>query len=264
MVLVKIMNLFFDTKIVDIDKYTNLSQKIRVLTEDWVDRQVYCPNCGHVDIDNYENNKPVADFFCSNCKEEYELKSKKNNIGLKIVDGAYRTMIERLEEINSPNFFLLNYNPYKLSVLDFFVIPKHFFVPDIIEKRKPLSSTARRAGWVGCNILLQNIPKSGKIFFVKNNKIEPKEKVLATWKKTLFLKEEKEISVKGWLLDIMRCVDKIGKQEFALDEVYNFEKELSKLHPNNKHIKDKVRQQLQFLRDRGYLEFAGQGQYKLK
>ena len=33
-------------------------------------------------------------------------------------------------------------------------IPKHFFVPDIIEKRRPLAENARRAGWVGCNIII--------------------------------------------------------------------------------------------------------------
>jgi len=26
-------------------------------------------------------------------------------------------------------------------------------VPEIIERRKPLAITARRAGWIGCNIL---------------------------------------------------------------------------------------------------------------
>lgn len=255
------MNLAFDGKIAD--GYTSPSQKIRILTEDWVDRQIYCPNCGHLDIDKYANNRPVADFFCSNCKEEYELKSKKENIGNKIVDGAYRTMIERLQGNNNPNFFLLNYDLHSLDVLDFIVIPKHFFIPEIIEKRKPLSPTARRAGWIGCNILLQSIPQSGKIFFVKNGQVEPKQKVLAEWQKTLFLREEKEISARGWLLDVMRSVEKLGKREFALDDVYAFERELSRLHPDNKHIKDKIRQQLQVLRDRNYLEFVGRGQYRL-
>lgn len=254
------MNLFFNIRLAD--EYTSLSQKVRILTEDWVDRQVFCPNCGHLDIDKYENNKPVADFFCSNCREDYELKSKKNSGGIKIVDGAYRTMIERLESINNPNFFLLNYNLSNFSVLDFLVIPKHFFVPDIIEKRKALSQTARRAGWVGCNILLQSIPQTGKIFFVKNRQIESREKVIANWQKTLFLRDEKEISAKGWLLDVMRCVDKLDKKEFKLDEVYAFENELSRLHPENRHIKDKIRQQLQFLRDKGYLDFVSRGYYR--
>ena len=198
------MNLFFDTKLAD--RYTSFPQKIRVLTEDWVNRQVYCPNCGHLDIDKYGNNMPVADFFCSNCKEDYELKSKKDAVGTKIVDGAYRTMIDRLQSTNNPNFFLLNYDLINFSILNFFVIPKHFFVPEIIEERKPLAVTARRAGW----------------------------------KRTLFLREEKEIGAKGWLLDIMNCIEKLASNNFILDDVYAFKNVLSRKHPRNKHIKDKI------------------------
>lgn len=255
------MNLSFEIKLAD--KYTSLSQKIRVLTEGWVYKQVFCPNCGYFEIGKYENNKPVADFFCSNCREEYELKSKQKSIGTKVVDGAYRTMIERLKDAHNPNFFLLNYNLKDLSIINFFVIPKHFFVPDIIEKRKALSKTARRAGWVGCNILLNNIPESGKIFFVKNKIVEDKNEVLKNWQKTLFLRQEKEIAEKSWLLDIMHSIEKIRKQEFELKDIYGFEQELSKLHPENKHIKDKIRQQLQVLRDKGYLDFISRGVYKL-
>ncbi|MGC9602531.1 MAG: DpnI domain-containing protein [Minisyncoccia bacterium] len=256
------MKLLFGSALAD--SYTSQSQKIRVLTETWVDHAIFCPNCGQSKIDKYPNNKPVADFYCPNCKEEYELKSKQDNIGTKIVDGAYRTMIGRLESTSNPNFFLLNYDLKSLGVLNFLVIPKHFFVPEIIEKRRPLSPTARRAGWIGCNILLQSIPQTGKIFFVRDRQIEPKEKVLGEWQKTLFLREEKEISAKGWLLDTMRCIEKLRQPEFTLDDMYKFEKELNKLHPENKHVKDKIRQQLQILRDKGYLEFIDRGKYKLR
>jgi len=255
------MNLSFEKKLAD--NYKSPSQKVRVLSEYWVDNQVYCPNCGYLNIDKYENNKPVADFYCKNCREDYELKSKQNSIGTKLINGAYCTMIERLTSNNNPNFFLLNYDLLNFEVTNFFVIPKHFFLPEIIEKRKPLAPTAHRAGWVGCNILLNSIPQTGKIFFVCNKQIEPKEKVLANWKKTLFLREEKEISAKGWLLDIMRCVDKLGKREFTLNEMYTFENELSQLHQENRHIKDKIRQQLQILRDKGYLDFVSRGYYQL-
>lgn len=243
--------------------YSSSSQKVRILTEDWVAKSIFCPNCGEQDIEKYGNNKPVADFYCDKCREDYELKSKRDSIGSKIVDGAYGTMIERLEESHNPNFFLLNYSLSDLTVNDFFVIPKHFFVLKIIEERKPLSPTACRAGWVGCNILLNRIPQTGKIFFVKNRKIESKENVVAEWKKTLFLREEKEVSAKGWLLDIMRCVDKFGKREFVLDDIYKYEVELRRLHPDNNHIRDKIRQQLQVLRDNGYLKFSGRGEYTL-
>jgi type II restriction enzyme len=255
------MNLFFQTVLAA--EYTSLSQKARVLTEDWVNSQIYCPNCGNVSIDKYINNKPVADFFCKNCKEDYELKSKKESLGNKIVDGAYRTMLERLTSSNNPNFFLLNYDLEKSEVTNFLVIPKHFFIPEIIEKREPLSSTARRAGWIGCNILLQSIPQTGKIFFVKNRIVEPKEKVLSQWEKTLFLRDEKEMGAKSWLLDIMSCIDELENKEFSLSEVYAFENRLSNKHPNNYHIKDEIRQQLQILRDKGYIKFTERGRYAL-
>lgn len=255
------MQLQLETKLAD--SYKSQSQKIRVLTESWIDKEAYCPNCGYFEIDKYENNRPVADFFCSNCKEDYELKSKKDAVGAKIVDGAYRTMLERLQDTHNPNFFLLNYSPANFEIVNFLVIPKHFFVPDIIEKRKPLSQTARRAGWIGCNILLGHIPQAGKIFFIKDKQVEPKENVLAEWKKTLFLREEKVISAKGWLLDIMRCIEKIDKREFMLVDVYAFENELSKSHPDNRHVKDKIRQQLQVLRDKGYIDFVSRGYYRL-
>lgn len=61
----------------------------------------------------------------------------------------------------------------------------------------------------------------------------------------------------------MNCIDSLNKKEFSLQEVYNFESDLMVIHPENKHIKDKIRQQLQFLRDKNYLKFTSLGKYKL-
>lgn len=255
------MNLKFNQEIAK--DYKSSSQIARVLTEGWVERVSYCPNCGN-NLSNYENNRPVADFYCKNCNEEYELKSKRDSLSRKIVDGAYLKMIERLQSQNNPNFFFLNYSLKNYEIINFAVIPKHFFVSGIIEKRKPLSQNARRAGWVGCNILLDSIPKSGKIFYVQNGQTKLKKNVLKDWRKTLFLRETKKADLKGWILDVMNCIDKLNKSEFTLQEIYNFKNILSIKHPENKHIKDKIRQQLQFLRDKGYLEFLERGRYKLK
>lgn len=251
------MHLNFDTTLAN--GYTNNSQKARVMTEGWVKAQIYCPNCGRSSVEKYANNVPVADFFCTNCREDYELKSKSSSIGTKIVDGAYQTMIERLRSSTNPNFFFMSYNLQTLAVTNFVVVPKHFFVPEIIEKRKPLAPTTQRAGWVGCNINLQSLPQSGKIFLVQAGQPRPKESVLAEWGKTLFLREEKDLSAKSWTLNVMSCVERLGKQEFSLKEVYGFEAELSSKYPDNHHAKDKIRQQLQILRDKGYLEFTGVG-----
>lgn len=245
------------------ERYKSPSQKAKSLTEDWVNRQGYCPNCGTPNFVKLENNRPVADFLCAKCQEEFELKSNKHDFKTKVVDGAYDTMIKRLGSRNNPNLFLLNYDLQKLEVINLFVIPKHFFVPSIIEERKPLSPAAERAGWIGCNILLQSIPQAGKIFFVKNKVIEPKNKVLAEWRKTLFLREQKDIKSKGWIIDVINCIEQLAKKEFTLDEIYSFENNLKQKHPNNRYIKDKIRQQLQFLRDKGYLDFIARGQYRV-
>jgi hypothetical protein len=117
--------------------YSSGSQSARAWTEQWVRNQVYCPNCGSTKIDAFPNNSPVADFYCSDCREEYELKSQKVAFRDKILDGAFRTKCERLAANNNPSLFLLNYDLKLLSVMNFFVVPKHFFVREIIEERKP-------------------------------------------------------------------------------------------------------------------------------
>lgn len=240
--------------------YTSNSQKARVLTEDWVNRQCYCPNCGKKPLTHFENNCPVADFFCQNCSEEFELKSKKGNFSSVINDGAYTTMIERVQADNNPNFFFLTYSK-NYEVQNFLVLPKQFVTIDAIIKRKPLASTAKRAGWIGCNIDLSQIPSKGRIFLVKNGEIREPELVSKEFCETLFLRKQ-TLSTRGWLLEILKCLDRIEENEFTLEKMYSFESELKLIFPNNNHIKDKIRQQLQLLRDKGIIEFTGRGRYK--
>lgn len=180
-----------------------------------------------------------------------------------MLDGSFRTKCDRLAANNNPNLFLLNYDFKLLSVTNLLVVPKHFFVREIIEKRKPLAASARRAGWVGSNILLNHVPQSGKIFIVRAGQIEPKESVLAKWNRTLFLRNEAP-EARGWLIEVMKCVENIGKPEFQIDDIYAFADRLSRLYPDNRNVKPKIRQQLQFLRDRGYLDFVSRGYYRLR
>jgi type II restriction enzyme len=218
--------------------YESPSQSARAWTEAWVRNHVFCPSCGSPTVRQFPANKPAADFHCLTCCEEYELKSKKRSFGPRIPDGAYRTMSERVQATNNPNLMLLNYDLKQFAVTNLFVVPKHFFVQELIEKRKPLRPSAQRAGWVGCNILLSHVPESGKIFIVRNGLIQPKENVLEQWRRTLFLRDQ-SIEARGRLVEVMRCVEAIGKQEFQLDDVYAFENVLSGLYPNNRHVRQK-------------------------
>jgi type II restriction enzyme len=245
------------------DAYKNPAQKIKNLSEHWVSENVYCPNCGEPRISRYANNRPVADFFCEECSEDYELKSLGRKFGPKVVDGAYGTMMERLRGCNAPNFLFLHYDPAALTVIDLILVPKHFLIPEYIEERKPLSPFAKRAGWIGCKILMLQIPRAGLIFLIRDRLWERKEDVLARWQSTLFLKDQRDFHARGWLLSVMKCIEQIQTSTFSIEDVYRFERQLMAAYPANKHIREKIRQKLQVLRDKGYLEFLGGGKYRL-
>lgn len=205
----------------------------------------------------------MADFHCGTCAEEYELKSQKGRFGPKVVDGAYATMCKRLSADNNPNLILMNYSLAARQVTNLIVVPKHVFVLKTIERRKPLAETARRAGWVGCNILLKEVPDAGKIVVVRDGLLTPKDVVLEKWRATSFLGAQ-SVSGRGWLIEVMKCVEALRRNEFALADVYAFENRLNRLYPGNNNIRPKIRQQLQLLRDCGYLEFAARGFYRVR
>lgn len=253
------MDLFFDTRL--IAAYQSASQIARVLTENWLGTHVYCPSCGCKPIHKAANNRPVQDFLCIQCGEQFELKSKNGkSVGSTINGGAYQAMIERIHADDNPNFFFLSYRKADYAVQQLMLVPKHFITANMIKQRKPLSATAKRAGWVGCTIDISTLPESGKILLVDQACVVEPEQVQQQWKANLFLRQQ-QTQNKGWLLAIMKCIDKLPEQ-FDLKQVYAFEVQLAMQFPANKHIKDKIRQQLQILRDQGVIEFSARGQYR--
>ncbi len=242
------------------ERYHSQTQKIRVMSESWVGDNLYCPCCGNPHITHQTNNRPVGDFMCDGCGEEFELKSKGGDFGKRIADGAYSTMIERISSLSNPHLFVLNYSR-DLSVQDTFFIPKFFFVPDIIEKRKPLADTARRAGWIGCNILIGDIPSQGKITVIQAQWEREHSAVINDYRIVKGL-QTSSIENRGWLFDVLGCINAIKDEYFELGDVYKFVPELKDKHNNNNNIEAKIRQQLQFLRDKGFIEFLGRGCYR--
>jgi type II restriction enzyme len=215
-----------------------------------VARCLFCSNCGAGTVSQFPANRRLADFECRGCREEYELKAQKSRFSAKVLDGAYGAKLKRLEAANNRNLMPLNYDAARLSVTDLIVVPKHFFTADIIEARKPLASHARHAGWQGSRIRLDAVPPSGKIALVRDSILVPKATVLKSWPDTLFLRDE-SLAARGWLIEVMRCVERIGRAEFTLEDVYAFEQRLSAIYTDNRHVRPKIRQQLQVLRDHG-------------
>jgi type II restriction enzyme len=59
-------------------------------------------------------------------------------------------------------------------------------------------------------------------------------------------------------------VHKIRKIRFTLQDLYDHESYLQRLHPRNQNVRPKIRQQLQVLRDLGMIEFTSPGKYALR
>ena len=252
------MNFHFDTSLAE--AYKSNSQKIRVMSENWVGRNIFCPICGNPHICNLNNNMPVADLQCDNCGEIYELKSKQGKIGSKINDGAYSTMIERINSSSNPDLFIMSYSS-DYQVTDLLLVPKFFFVESIIEKRKPLSSSARRAGWVGCNIVFGNVPVQGIIKIIENQNVFDTVEIVENYAQARKL-QTNNLESRGWLMDVLSCVNAINTADFSLQDIYAFIEQLQEKHISNHNVEAKIRQQLQILRDKGFIEFTARGHYR--
>jgi type II restriction enzyme len=239
--------------------YRSRSQIARVLSEDWCRRELYCPACDSDDLTPTRPNSRVQDFICPSCNQFFELKSSDKWNLRKIPDAGYSAMIEAIRQDRTPNLLILQYSA-QWSVRELLLIPRTFSVENVIEKRKPLSLEARRAGWVGCNILLERIPQDGKIALVSGGAIVPAKRVR---KEFLRIRELASIApaMREWTVDVLAAVRRLGKRQFSLDELYGFEAELQARHPRNRNIRPKIRQQLQILRDMRLLRFEGRGRY---
>jgi type II restriction enzyme len=178
--------------------------------------------------------------------------------------------------------------------------------------------TARRAGWIGCNIALNRIPPDARIPIVTTSAspclsgsnscsfvqfVSPPEQVRAQFRKIKPL-QEIPITQRGWMLDILNIVHRIAETKrrkpgalqdasrimnapderasvldcggppplshghaepihFTNQDVYAFAHELEQLHPDNRHIRDKIRQQLQNLARAGLLTHAARNDYRV-
>jgi len=244
-----------------IREYKSKSQIVRILSEDWVEKNVYCPYCLNKNLRKFENNHKSGDFICEDCGNIFELKSSKNKFSKKVIDGEYFTMINSIESNNTPNFYLLNYDE-DFFVKNLIIIPKLFVSKSIIEKRKPLSENAKRAGWIGCNILLDNVPFDGKIKLIDDERVINPKKIKKQIRKFSFLQKYPS-DLRGWTLDVWKCLENLSKEEFSLKEIYGYEIALKKLHKNNNYVKPKIRQQLQILRDFNLIKFLGKGKYRI-
>lgn len=245
--------------------YKSASQIARRVTEGWFEQEMYCPACASPRLERTRDNTRVVDFVCPSCGEQFQVKAKASALGRRLRDAAYGPMIERAECNRSSHFAFLRYDRQAWCVRRLLLVPGHFITPATIERCTPLSANARRAGWVGCNILLDRIASDGRLAVVDAGKVLSAASVREQWARFAWLAEQKDVDpdddVRGWTLDVLRCVRSFGGREFTSTEVYEFEGQLAALHPKNNTVRPQIRKQLQVLRNRGIVRFLGNGRY---
>jgi len=106
------------------------------------------------------------------------------------------------------------------------------------------------------------IPTEARILVVTESRISPAAEVREKFKRVKPLKDI-AITQRGWTLDVLNIVRRLGKLEFTNDEVYAHDRELEQLHPENRNVRPKIRQQLQILRDTGLLIHVESGRWRL-
>src|ERR1700722_4494955 len=156
--------------------YKSGSQIARVLSEDWCGRELYCAACNSDRLSSSRVNTPAIDFVCPKCAQSFQLKSFKTWNQKRIPDAAYDSMLRAIRSDRVPNLLVLQYSADWL-VNNLLLVPRVFFSEPVIEKRPPLNPRARRAGGVGCNILLDPIPQDGKSEMVSSGSTVPESKV---------------------------------------------------------------------------------------
>src|ERR1035438_4872652 len=267
--------------------YRSGAQRARVVTESWGESNLYCPNCSSPKLSRLRNNTKASDYSCPACGFWYQLKGQQSRIGNRVADGAYAAMMNAIRHDETPNFYFMAYDLATWRVKTLLLVPSFAFPPSAIIKRPPLSSTARRAGWVGCNFALNRVPVEARIEIVitrssgresahsspgENQEsqsrltsaatiIVPPEEVREKFKRVKPLKDI-PITQRGWTLDVLNAIRRLAKTSFTTADAYAFTRELEKLHPDNRHIKDKIRQQLQVLRDAGLLLHIERGEWR--
>jgi type II restriction enzyme len=241
--------------------YKSLSQVARRISEEWGAQQLYCPACPSDHLTQSPNNMPAVDFFCPHCQQNYQLKCSSRWSEKKVLDAGYDAMMRAIQSDTTPNLLVMQYSEL-WQVTNLLLIHSFFLSASSVQKRNPLSPNARRAGYIGCNIILSNIAPEGKLRLVSQGIAAEALTIRRQYQHVRPLKEI-NANVRGWTLDVLQVISRFQKRTFALEEVYHYEDHFAALHPENQHIRDKIRQQLQMLRNLGLLQFLGRGQYIL-
>ena len=133
--------------------------------ENYVKNKIKCIRCNNNNFEKYKTNEKSKDLFCLDCSQKYQIKAKcvtqkqVNNIinknQFKTIGGQYSTTINNISE--NIDYLIILYEKTSYQIKNILYIKNEYINTECIIPRKPLSLTAKRAGWQGCNIIFNNL-----------------------------------------------------------------------------------------------------------
>src|SRR5207245_5636463 len=186
-------------------RYEAASQRARVGTESWGAANFSLPACESPRLQSAPQGTAAIDYVCPSCDSPFQLKSQSRPLGTRIVDAAYSEMKRAILEDRTPNLFVLHYDLDSWAVRTVLLVPHFALALSAVERRKPLAPTARRAGWVGCNILLDKIPVHARIPVVSEGTPQPSQQVRPSYNR-LHPSEKLQVDRRGCAAAARRVV----------------------------------------------------------
>lgn len=242
--------------------HTSNTQRVRKISEGWFLAEGYCLNCNSPRVERTRASTEFRDFECPACGQGYELKSATRAHTSIVQDGGYNSMMRQVRAESVSALLLMPYDA-NWCVKRLLAVHPVFLTPAVVRKRpKPhLRPGTGKPYWM-CDLNLTVIPPDGKISVVQDAAPVDEAVVRAAYANSKRFADV-PLERRGWAGLVLGAVRKIGKQEFTLHEVYAHEEAMRAAYPENSHVRPKIRQQLQVLRDLGYIEFLSRGEYRV-
>jgi type II restriction enzyme len=153
------------TQVKENNNWKSESRIIGEACEYYIKNNVKCIRCNNNNFSKYKTNEASKDLICINCSQKFQVKAKsatqkqvnniKNTDIFKTIGGEYSTTVKNINE--QIDYLIILYEKQSYKIINILYIKYENINQTCIIPRKPLSTTAKRAGWQGCNIIFNNI-----------------------------------------------------------------------------------------------------------
>jgi type II restriction enzyme len=147
------------------NNWKNESRIVGEACEEYIKNNIKCIRCNEINYEKCKTNEKSKDLICISCNQKFQIKAKsatqkqvnniKNKDIFKTIGGEYSTTVKNINE--QIDYLIILYEKQSYKIINILYIKYENINFNCIIPRKPLSITAKRSGWQGCNIIFDNI-----------------------------------------------------------------------------------------------------------